>query len=68
MGRSIDLEELVEHWTLLDDERDTVAGKPGAARLGFVLLLKFYNPGGDRRQARGGHASYQAAVTRLTSS
>jgi len=35
---------LVEHWTLLYDERDTVAGKPGATRLGFVLLLKFYNP------------------------
>ncbi len=29
MGRSIDLGELVEHWTLLDDERELVAGKRG---------------------------------------
>jgi hypothetical protein len=26
----------------LDDERDLVAGKPGATRLTFVILLKFY--------------------------
>jgi len=38
---SMDLEELVEHWILLDDERELVAGKRGATRLGFVLLLKF---------------------------
>ncbi|MDX6240057.1 MAG: hypothetical protein QOG10_4877 [Kribbellaceae bacterium] len=42
MDRSIELDELVEHWTLLDDERGLVAGKRGATRLGFVLLLKFY--------------------------
>ncbi|GAA2128885.1 DUF4158 domain-containing protein [Actinomadura napierensis] len=42
MGRSVDLGELVEHWTLLDDERELVAGKRGATRLGFVLALKFY--------------------------
>jgi TnpA family transposase/integrase len=38
----VDLDELVEHWTLLDDERDLVAGKRGPTRLGFALLLKFY--------------------------
>ncbi len=38
----IDLNDLVEHWTLLDDERTLVAGKRGATRLGFALLLKFY--------------------------
>ncbi|MEU4607431.1 DUF4158 domain-containing protein [Kribbella sp. NPDC023972] len=42
MDRSIELDELVEHWTLLDDERDLVAGKRGSTRLGFVLLLKHY--------------------------
>ncbi len=42
MGRSMDLDELVEFWTLLDDERDLVAGKRGATRLGFALVLKFY--------------------------
>jgi Resolvase, N terminal domain/Domain of unknown function (DUF4158) len=34
--------ELVEHWTLLDGDRALVAGKRGATRLGFALLLKFY--------------------------
>ena len=38
----IDLDDLVEHWTVLDDERTLVAGKRGATRLGFALLLKFY--------------------------
>lgn len=38
----LSLDELVEHWTLLDDERDLVAGKRGPTRLGFALLLKFY--------------------------
>ena len=39
----MDLDELVEHWTLLDDERDLVAGKRGPTRLGFALILKFYS-------------------------
>jgi Domain of unknown function (DUF4158) len=38
----LSLDELVEHWTLLDDERDLVAGKQGPTRLGFALVLKFY--------------------------
>jgi hypothetical protein len=38
----VDLDELVEHWTLLDDERELVAGKRGPTRLGFALILKFY--------------------------
>ncbi|MFY1621568.1 Tn3 family transposase [Micromonospora sp. WMMD735] len=42
MARSLDLDELVEHWTLLDDERVLIAGKRGPTRLGFALLLKFY--------------------------
>ena len=42
MDRTLELDELVEHWTLLDDELELVAGKRGATRLGFVLLLKFY--------------------------
>jgi hypothetical protein len=39
----VDLDELVEHWTLLDDERELVAGKRGPTRLGFALILKFYS-------------------------
>ncbi len=50
-GRSLELDELVEHWTLLDDEQALIAGKRGATRLGFALLLKFY--GGVGRFPRG---------------
>jgi hypothetical protein len=39
---TVELDELVEHWTLLDGDRALVAGKRGATRLGFALLLKFY--------------------------
>lgn len=44
MGREpIGMDELVEHWTVLDDERDLVLEKRGGAqRLGFALVLKFY--------------------------
>jgi hypothetical protein len=36
VDRAIELEELVEKWTLLDDEQVLVAGKRGATRLGFA--------------------------------
>ncbi|MFE7529546.1 DUF4158 domain-containing protein [Kitasatospora sp. NPDC057542] len=43
MGRQpVGMDELVEHWTVLDDEADLVAGKRGGTRVGFALLLKFY--------------------------
>ena len=42
MDRTVELDELVEHWTLLDDELKLVAGKRGVTRLGFALLLKFF--------------------------
>jgi Domain of unknown function (DUF4158) len=38
----LSLDELVEHWTVLDDERELIAGKRGPTRLGFALLLKFF--------------------------
>jgi hypothetical protein len=38
----MDLDELVEHWTVLDDERALVDAKYGGTRLGFALLLKYY--------------------------
>ncbi len=38
----LNLDELVEHWTLVGAERDLVAGKRGATRLGFALIFKFY--------------------------
>ncbi|MFC5662296.1 hypothetical protein ACFP3U_04795 [Kitasatospora misakiensis] len=40
MGRQpVGMDELVEHWTVLDDEADLVAGKRGGTRVGFALLL-----------------------------
>jgi hypothetical protein len=38
----LDLDDLVEHWTLLKDKQGLVSGKRGATRLGFAVLLKFY--------------------------
>ncbi|MFF4214736.1 DUF4158 domain-containing protein [Streptomyces nondiastaticus] len=38
----LDLDDLVEHWRLLKGEQGLVAGKRGATRLGFAVLLKFY--------------------------
>src|SRR4051794_10666939 len=35
-------EELVASWTLLDADWALVANKAGATRLGFALLLKFF--------------------------
>lgn len=42
MALGLDLDELVADWTLVGDEVDLVAGKRGATRLRFALLLKFY--------------------------
>jgi Domain of unknown function (DUF4158) len=52
MGREpVGMDELVEYWTVLDEEAELVAGKRGATRVGFALLLKFFTrygrfPGG----------------------
>jgi hypothetical protein len=60
MARLLDLDELVEHWTLLDDKRELIAGKREPTRLGFALLLKFYtrvgpvSPRTRRALGRGG--------------
>jgi len=36
-------DELVEFWTLLDEDRALLAGKRGAGALGCALLLKYYS-------------------------
>ena len=38
-----DVDELVEFWTLLDEDRELLGGKRGASSLGFALLLKHYS-------------------------
>ncbi|SNT60680.1 Tn3 transposase DDE domain-containing protein [Streptosporangium subroseum] len=35
-------EELIAAWTLLDDDWELVSNKSGATRLGFSLMLKFF--------------------------
>ena len=61
VGRSpVKVDELVEHWTVLEDEQQLVAGKRGATRLGFALLLKFYARSG--RFPRGRSELSQEAV------
>ena len=37
-----DVDELVEFWTLLDEDRELLGGNRGASSLGFALLLKHY--------------------------
>jgi hypothetical protein len=40
-GSSVEIDGLVEFWTLLGDEEELLAGKRGVTRLGFALLLRF---------------------------
>lgn len=42
MRREWELEDLIECWTLDEDESALVGNKTGATRLGFSLLLKFF--------------------------
>lgn len=48
-------EDLIEVWTLLEDDMKKVRNKSGATRLGFALLLKFFEvEAEERRPARAG--------------
>lgn len=42
MQRKWNNHELVEHWTIDDEDRRLICQKRGANRLGFALLLKFF--------------------------
>ncbi|MCM3920399.1 DUF4158 domain-containing protein [Frankia sp. AiPs1] len=42
MARLLDRDELVEHWTLLEDERELIAGRRGPTRLGFTVMVTFF--------------------------
>jgi hypothetical protein len=41
VARPLDLDELVDHFMLVDDELELLRNKTGATRLGFGLVLKF---------------------------
>ncbi len=42
MKRTWDIEELVEHFTLLPQDMDLLANKTGPTRFGFAVLLKYF--------------------------
>ena len=42
MRREWKPEELIACWTLLEEDRQLLANKSGATRLGFALLLKYF--------------------------
>src|SRR3954453_14687326 len=42
MKRHWEIDDLVEQWTLLPDELAWLGKKTGSTRLGFALLLKFF--------------------------
>jgi hypothetical protein len=42
MKRQWDIEDLIEHFTLVPDELESLANKSGATRLGFAVLLKCF--------------------------
>src|SRR5207302_3374831 len=42
MKRQWDIEELIEHVTLVGDDLDALSNKTGPTRLGFALLLKCF--------------------------
>lgn len=48
-----DADDLVEFWTVLDDDRGLLTGKRGATALGCVLLLKYYSRHGRFPRTRG---------------
>ena len=46
MKRQWTPDELAEHWTLTESDGELIANKAGATRLGFALLLKFFQHDG----------------------
>lgn len=60
MRREWEPEELIAAWTLLDDDWELVSNKSGATRLGFGLMLKFFEL--EARFPRHGGEFPKAAV------
>ncbi len=42
VARVVDEDELIEHWTLVDEEMELLAGRRGPTKLAFALMLKFH--------------------------
>lgn len=45
-------EELIASWTLVDRDRELVGNNTGATRLGFALLLRFFDLEARSRRMR----------------
>jgi hypothetical protein len=60
MKRVWETEELVEHWTLMPHELALLGNKTGATRLGFALLLKFFQS--EARFPKDAHELPEAVV------
>jgi hypothetical protein len=62
MSRQLSPEEVVELWTLVDENWQFVGNNTGANRLGFAALLKFENEGcrNHRSRATGTRAQVRA--------
>jgi hypothetical protein len=41
--RNWELDELIEHFTIMPNEMSLVVNKTGETRLGFAILLKFFH-------------------------
>ncbi|MEV5711465.1 DUF4158 domain-containing protein, partial [Actinoallomurus sp. NPDC052274] len=52
MARSMDEDELIEHWTLIGDELDLLAGRTGPSKLALALWLKFFTQHGRFPEGR----------------
>jgi len=52
MKRQWDIEDLIEHFTLVEDDLKILANKTGATRLGCALLLKCFQLEGHFPNAR----------------
>lgn len=62
-------EDLVGSWTLVDEDWRLLGNKTGATRLGFALLLKFFElearfPSGSEELHRRGQESVRESVLR----
>jgi Domain of unknown function (DUF4158) len=53
VARVVDEDELIEHWTLLDEEMELLAGRRGPTKLAFALMLKFHQLHGRFPRGRG---------------
>lgn len=42
MARTVDEDELIGNWTLVDEEMALLAGRRGSTKLAFALMLKFH--------------------------